>query len=251
MRKVVVMFIFAMTAVMASAQQEKGTWSITPKVGAAVSSITNNVRANFLIAKGALPSIGNYLGSSTGTGVEIEGVGTNMKKAKLGLTIGADVMYQAASKLGLSAGVFYSTQGVNFKDCDFSMVKLSNASINLNCLSVPIMAHYYVAKGLALNAGLQLNFFLKKTLTGDLQFKSTTGNSSTEQYTRLDSQDEYCSLDFSIPVGASYEFNNLVFEVRYNWGITNIMKSKDFVGGPAPNYKNSSFHLTLGYKFKL
>ena len=51
------------------------------------------------------------------------------------------------------------------------------------------------------------------------------------------------SFDFSIPVGLSYEFNNVVLDARYNFGVTSVAD-----GGDA---KNSVFQFTLGYKFAL
>lgn len=51
------------------------------------------------------------------------------------------------------------------------------------------------------------------------------------------------SVDFSIPVGLSYEYNNFQLDARYNWGLT-----KAFENSKA---KNSVFQITLGYKFDL
>ena len=42
---------------------------------------------------------------------------------------------------------------------------------------------------------------------------------------------------------SGYEFNNVVIDARYNFGVTNIAD-----GGDA---KNSVFQFTLGYKFAL
>lgn len=58
-------------------------------------------------------------------------------------------------------------------------------------------------------------------------------------------QDGVNTVDFSIPVGVSYEYKNFVLDARYNWGLTNIAK-----GGEVSS-KNSVFHITLGYKFDL
>ena len=50
-------------------------------------------------------------------------------------------------------------------------------------------------------------------------------------------------MDFSIPVGISYEYNNFVVDGRYNFGVTKIIDGFDS--------KNSVFQITLGYKFDL
>ena len=51
------------------------------------------------------------------------------------------------------------------------------------------------------------------------------------------------SVDVSIPVGVSYEYNNIQLDARYNWGIRKAYKNFDA--------KNSVFQITLGYKFDL
>ena len=51
------------------------------------------------------------------------------------------------------------------------------------------------------------------------------------------------SIDLSIPVGLSYQYQNIVFDARYNWGVTKIVEDSDS--------KHSVFQITVGYKFSL
>ena len=51
-------------------------------------------------------------------------------------------------------------------------------------------------------------------------------------------------FDFSIPVGASYEYKNFVLDARYNWGLLKVMNVGDA-------FYNRCFMLSLGYKFQL
>ncbi len=51
------------------------------------------------------------------------------------------------------------------------------------------------------------------------------------------------SFDFAISIGLSYEWNNIVFDARYNLGVTKMVDNDDT--------KNSVFQFTVGYKFKL
>lgn len=53
------------------------------------------------------------------------------------------------------------------------------------------------------------------------------------------------SFDFSIPVGASYEWNSFVLDLRYNIGVTKIYKEDE------GSSKNGVLAITLGYKFAL
>ena len=56
-------------------------------------------------------------------------------------------------------------------------------------------------------------------------------------------EDGVKSIDLSIPVGVSYQYQNIVFDARYNWGVTKIIEDSDS--------KHSVFQITVGYKFSL
>ena len=101
-----------------------------------------------------------------------------------------------------------------------------------DAINIPILANVYVVKGLAVKVGIQPAFKVNE----EMKMNSELGSGSKE----VDSAE---SFDFSIPVGLSYEFNNVVLDARYNFGVTSVAD-----GGDA---KNSVFQFTLGYKFAL
>lgn len=105
-------------------------------------------------------------------------------------------------------------------------------TIKLDYINIPILANIYVTKGLALKVGVQPGFNVTH------KYKVEKGSASAS-----DDIDGVKSFDFSIPVGASYEFSNLVLDARYNWGLTKVFKDA--------NSKNSVFQITLGYKFNM
>ena len=137
-------------------------------------------------------------------------------KMKFGLVAGAEVGYMFTDQVGLTAGLLYTMQGCKFKG--------EGDSDNLEYLNVPVLVNCYVAPGLALKAGAQVGF-LMKAKNGDYDFK-----------------DDCKKVDFSIPVGLSYEFSDFVIDARYNFGLTKIY---DDAGAKC---KNSVIMLTLGYK---
>ena len=61
----------------------------------------------------------------------------------------------------------------------------------------------------------------------------------------IDYKDALESFDLSIPLGLSYETDNVVIDGRYNLGVTKINKEGD------DSYKNSVIQFTIGYKFAL
>ncbi len=90
----------------------------------------------------------------------------------------------------------------------------------------------YLCKGLALKAGIQPGFMLSaKAKNNDVS---------------VDMKDGMKTFDFTIPVGISYEFRNIILDARYNIGLTKTFDIEDITGS-----KNSVFMVTLGYKFCL
>ena len=146
----------------------------------------------------------------------------NMTKSegdmKIGVAAGAELGYQVSDAFALTAGVGYSMQGV----------KLDGGKIKMDYLNIPVLANYYVVKGLAIKAGIQPGFLLSAK-AGDTDIK-----------------DVCKKFDLSIPVGLSYEISDFVIDARYNLGLT-----KSFKGDDVEGTKNSVIQITLGYKFAL
>ena len=121
--------------------------------------------------------------------------------------------------------------------------KNSNGKYNLEYINVPVMAKFYVTKGLSLNAGLQVGFMTKAKVKGD--------------GTNVDIKSICNKADFSIPLSIAYEFENgLSFEARYTGGLTNVIKESAIKEAGLKydiekDNKNEVFMLTVGYKFSL
>ena len=145
---------------------------------------------------------------------------------KVGAIAGAEFEYQVHPIVGISFGALYSMQGS----------KNDDVKMNLDYINVPILANIYVVKGLALKAGIQPAFNVSNKVKSD-------GVSVDWNKYFSGSDAEVKTSDFSIPVGASYEFSDFVIDARYNFGLTKIMNASDS--------KNSVFQITLGYKFNL
>ena len=145
---------------------------------------------------------------------------------RIGLAAGAEFEYGLTDNIGLSAGVLYSMQGVKTTIID------DDCTWKLDFLNVPILANFYVAKGFAVKLGVQPGF----KLSSKAEFKGSGGSKEVDV-------DGFKSVDLSIPVGLSYQYQNIVFDARYNWGVTNIVDDVDS--------KHSVFQITVGYKFSL
>lgn len=110
------------------------------------------------------------------------------------------------------------------------------STFNLSYLTVPVMAKFYVAKGLSLEAGPQIGFLLKSEV--DIEVNNALLASSTTE----DAKDFTKSTDFAFNIGAGYQLNSgLNFNLRYNIGLTDTYEDIDA--------KNSVFQVGVGYTF--
>lgn len=192
MKKILLTAVVMLASVASYAQQAVGAFTLQPKIGMNVASLTK--------CDGCDP--------------------------RIGLAAGVEAEYQATDIFSVSAGLIYSMQGNKAK------AEGVTQTTKLDYINIPILANVYVTKGLAVKLGVQPAFNVSDKV------KLSGGGAS------LEAEDVGAeSFDFSIPVGLSYEFNNVVLDARYNFGVTNIADGGDS--------KNSVFQFTLGYKFAL
>jgi len=152
---------------------------------------------------------------------------------RVGFVGGVEAEYQATDIFSISAGALYSMQGAKASSSG------NTATMKVDYINIPIMANVYIVKGLAVKLGIQPG--INVNAEGEVDYGS---GSRTD-----DVRDNVESIDLSIPVGLSYEFNNIVLDARYNWGVTPGCKKEAY--GFTTKSKNSVFQITLGYKFEL
>ena len=186
-----------------------------------------------LMAVMALATVSSFAQHAVGTftiqpkvGLSLANVTKGDGDIRVGAVAGAEFEYQVSDIFSLSAGALYSMQGCKGE------VEGYDATVKLDYLNIPILANVYVAKGLAVKLGIQPGF--------NVTSKASVEKGGTKVTTELDDVE---SVDFSIPVGLSYEINNFVIDARYNLGVNKIADEADS--------KNSVFQFTLGYKFAL
>ena len=160
-------------------------------------------------------------------------------KSRKAFAAGVEAEYFVHQNVSLSVGAIYSQQGFrDSKEIGITDMAAPDADCNLilDYINIPIMANIYASNGLAVKAGIQPGFRIRSKfkLTAD----GTTINA--DNFTR--------NFDLAIPLGVSYEFNNLQFDIRYNIGITNATRDIYTESG---NAKNRVVQISLGYKFWL
>lgn len=233
MKKTLIILLLGIMALGAAAQEKIGAITVVPRVGVTLANMSDN-------------------------NLVIEDIATLKSKSKAGFVVGADVWYQATENVALSAGLSYSSLGCKYDNFDVlreqpsqtdEEIKYTSYSDNyttLNYVAVPILAHLYVAKGLAVKAGVQAGYLtgVKTAYTTCNFTQNRTSGARTYAQDAAEhkdtSKDGYSKTDFSIPVGISYEYMQVVLEARYCFGLTKVNSEL--------NSRNRAFTFTVGYR---
>ena len=126
MKKLIAIAALLISSVATFAQQPVGSFSIQPKVGLNIASLTK----------------------------------TDDADPRFGLVAGAEFMYQASDMLGVSFGALYSMQGCKASEDNV------DATYKLDYINVPVLANVYVAPGFAVKLGLQPAFCINNKIKG-------------------------------------------------------------------------------------
>ena len=229
MRRLFLLFLFVLTLFGAQAQPKWGTWSVVPHVGVSFANLTND----------AVHVANNRISHS---------------QTRIGFSGGADVYYQLTDKLALSGGVAYTQAGCNFKDIPADLSARSgtvfhDSYFNLGYVDVPLLAHVYISKGLAFSLGFQPSFLTKATAHAEMQDYETDGKGGIKydknEVSEGSAKHWYKKTAFAIPVGISYEYENVMLMARYNIGLSKVYNHD------LSDSKNKIITVSVGYKFNL
>ena len=254
MRKITVLLAAIMLSLSAVAQQKPHTWKITPQVGLTASKF--NKDANVSVYYDLRPEMHEnemqpYNVFSTGL------YSFSQSRGNSGFTIGAEAQYQFNKTFGLSVGAFYAQQGVKWNVKGFKddiktigtngeekilgqIVFKDNLVLNYNTLDIPVMANFYVWEGLALKVGLEPQITLSNNVNGEFVIIK-------DEKEHIGTSNEYKlrSFGLSLPVGASYEYDNVIIDLRYHLGLTNLENNNTYYN---TDHRSRMVTLTVGYK---
>ena len=227
MKRIAVLIVLVTSTLVSMAQNKPGTWSVIPHVGVSISSL---------------------LGGSG-----IYEVGDNMivevkPHALLGFVGGTDVMYQASDVVGLSAGLSFVQAGCKFKDDKGKNSVVYNRNLRMNYVTMSILIHSYLLPGFSVKAGIEPTLLvsaksheIQQSYEVDKEGKKS--NFHEDEFT-IDMKNGMRKFGLSIPIGVSYEYENVVLGALYHVGVFNIYKKGD-------SSRNSVFEVSVGYKLNL
>ena len=122
--------------------------------------------------------------------------------------------------------------------------------VRLRYLALPLMAHIYLAKGLAVNGGLEVAWLIRQkaqyqmqTYTFDAEHKSWREEADLKYSD--DSSAPYHKWMLSVPLGLSYEYEHVLLDLRYAFGLTSVFKRS------VSDARTHGLVFTMGYRFAL
>lgn len=264
MRKITVLLAAIMLSLSAVAQQKPHTWKITPQVGLTASKFHKDaiVSIGYDLPYTYDYGYGSYIYNiNDDSYYSPDGSGSpfyfSQCRANSGFTIGAEAQYQFNKTFGLSVGAFYAKQGVKWNLKGFKediketgtngeeklisqIAFKDNLILNYNTLDIPVMANFYVWEGLALKVGLEPQITLNQKVNGEYVVIK-----DEEEYIGKAHEYNLRSFGLSLPVGASYEYNNVIIDLRYHLGLTNLENNNTYYN---TDHRSRMVTLTVGYK---
>ncbi|MEM9649530.1 MAG: porin family protein [Bacteroidota bacterium] len=149
----------------------------------------------------------------------------NDPTTRTALHLGGVAEVSLSEKFSIQPELLFSAQGTKDESDD-------DETVRLNYLNLPILAKFYVAENLSLEAGPQIGILLKAEVEDDGE--------------TIDIKDNTKSTDLGIAFGLGYKLDNgLNFGARYTLG-----SDINDVDGDPDKFTNRVFQLFVGYFFK-
>lgn len=171
------------------AQTEPGTFSLLPKVGLNLSSLTKST-------------------------LEMD--------MRTGFCGGIELNYQLNKSFSLTLGALYSLQGCKRTANDYK------GTVKIEYLNMPVLFNFHITNGLVAKVGVQPGLLLsdrihqeRKGEPEELYFRDYVRSLPEYKYTNMR------DFDIAIPFGLSYEFSNIVLDARYCPGLVSLFDHWD------------------------
>lgn len=149
--------------------------------------------------------------------------------------VGALAEFPIADIFSIQVEALYSGQGFEISSNNL-LGQDNKVEYQLDYINVPVLAKFYLIKGLSIEAGPQFNFLVNEEIDSDV---NNDGGDNPEDNTK--------SFDFGFAGGLTFQTEMGIFATaRYYQGVTNIVEGSE---GNDPTVNNSVFQIGVGYKF--
>ena len=209
MKHIAALFALLGMSTMGWAQVDSGTFSVIPRVGVNLSTISDESLVN--------------------------DVGEMKSKYKAGAMAGVDLEYRISEPLAASVGAYYSREGCNYKDntLEHPGVRtynvLSRSYFTIDYLKIPVMARWYATDELSVGAGLQAGIGLWNRTHTESQEVKVNENGSYTYSTDIEKTNTkgngLRNVLWSVPVSVAVEYQRVIVDLRYSIPLSKVYQS--------------------------
>lgn len=229
MKHIAALFALLGMSTMGWAQVETGTFSVIPRVGLNLSTISDESLTN--------------------------DVGTMKSKYKAGAMAGVDLEYRISKPLAASVGAYYSREGCNYKDnvldhpVPGTYKVLSRSYFTIDYLKIPVMARWYVTDKFSVGTGVQAGIGLwNRTHTESQEVKVNNGSYtySTDIEEANVKGNGLRNVLWSVPVSVAVEYERVILDLRYSIPLSKVYQSDG--KHPDGDERLQCWSISVGYR---
>ena len=230
MKHIAALFALMGMSTMGWAQVETGTFSVIPRVGLNLSTISDESLTT--------------------------DVGTMKSKYKAGAMAGVDLEYRISKPLAASVGAYYSREGCNYKDNVLDQRAVGTYNVFSRCyltidyLKIPVMARWYATDKFSVGTGLQAGIGLwNRTHTESQEVK--VGESGRYTYsTDIEKANVkgngLRNVLWSVPVSVAMEYERVIVDLRYSIPLSKVYRSNG--KNPGGSERVQCWSISVGYR---
>ena len=229
MKHIAALFALMGMSTMGWAQVETGTFSVIPRVGLNLSTISDESLTT--------------------------DVGTMKSKYKAGAMAGVDLEYRISKPLAASVGAYYSREGCNYKDnvldhpVPGTYNVLSRSYFTIDYLKIPVMARWYVTDKFSVGTGVQAGIGLwNRTHTESQEVKINNGSYtySTDIEEANVKGNGLRNVLWSVPVSVAVEYERVILNLRYSIPLSKVYQSDG--KHPDGDERLQCWSISVGYR---
>ena len=229
MKHIAALFALLGMSTMGWAQVETGTFSVIPRVGLNLSTISDESLTT--------------------------DVGTMKSKYKAGAMAGVDLEYRISEPLAASVGAYYSREGCNYKDnvldhpVPGTYNVLSRSYFTIDYLKIPVMARWYVTDKFSVGTGVQAGIGLwNRTHTESQEVKINNGSYtySTDIEEANVKGNGLRNVLWSVPVSVAVEYERVILDLRYSIPLSKVYQSDG--KHPDGDERLQCWSISVGYR---
>jgi len=230
MKHIAALFALLGMSTMGWAQVEPGTFSVIPRVGVNLSTISNESLVNE--------------------------VGEMKSKFKAGAAAGLDLEYRISAPFSASIGAYYSREGCNYKDNVLDQRELGTYNVFSRCyftidyLKIPVMARWYATDKLSVGTGLQAGVGLWNRTHTESQEVKVNENGSYTYSTDIEKANVkgngLRNVLWSVPVSVAMEYERVIVDLRYSIPLSKVYRSNG--KNPGGSERVQCWSISVGYR---